>query len=302
MTEFNEDHFRALCRNGRVALEIGTIEEKRKDGLRKFWLFLLGGLALAAAIIWSMSSPDMIGFGAFLAIAAFIAGIVFGLLALGKAGQALKIPVLETLAEQGGLTFMEGGFDPPVYPDARKALFGNWLSSQTFTDLFYGTDAEGKRYALYEGTLMRSSGKNTHTVFSGQMYAWQRRARSGAEIVIVPDRGLFNFFKPLGGMTRVKFENDPEFEKKFEVYAYEPQQAQMAIGGDVRRLLLELRQAGRVFGYVGPEDAFVAATGKNKFEAGSMFRSVSGEQRARAMFDDVCAGLGVLRRLRTALG
>ena len=76
----------------------------------------------------------------------------------------------------------------------------------------------------------------------------------------------------------------------------------MVIGTDLRRLLLELRQSGRVFGYVGPEDAFVAATGKNRFEAGPMFRSVSGEQRVRAMFDDVCAGLAVLRRLRAALG
>jgi hypothetical protein len=301
MTEYGEQDYRDLCRSGRVAIEISAIEDKRKDGLRKFWLFLLGGLVLAAAIIWSMSSPDLIGFGAFLAIAAFIGGVVVGMLALGKAGRALKIPVLETLAEKGGLTFMEGGFDPPVYPEARKALFGNWLSSQTFTDLFYGTDAEGKRYALYEGTLMRRSGKNSHIVFSGQMYAWQRRAKSGAEIVIVPDRGIFNFFKPLGGMERVKFESDPEFERKFEVYAYEPQQAQMMIGGDVRRQLLELRQSGRVFGYIGGEDAFVAATGKNKFEAGSMFRSVSGEQRVRAMFDDVCAGLGTLKRLRAAL-
>jgi Protein of unknown function (DUF3137) len=301
MIDYTEDDYRALCRAGRVSIEISTIEDKRKDGLRKFWLFGLGGLVLAVAIIWSMWGSDMIGFGAFLAIAAFIGGIVVGLFALGKAGRGLKIPVLETLAEKGGLTFLEGGFDPPVYPEARKALFGNWLSSQTFTDLFYGTDSDGKRFAMYEGNLMRRSGKNSHTVFSGQMYAWQRRSKSGAEIVIVPDRGLFNFFKPLGGMERVKFEGDPEFEKKFEVYAYEPQQAQMLIDGEVRRLLLELRQAGRVLGYVGPEDAFIAATGKNKFEAGSMFRSVSGEQRVRAMFDDVCAGLATLRRLRAAL-
>lgn len=301
MIEYGEQDYRDLCRSGRVAIEIGAIEDKRKDGLRKFWLFVLGGVALAAAIIWSMSSSDLIGFGAFLALAAFIGGIVVGMLALGKAGRGLKIPVLETLAQKGGLTFLEGGFDPPVYPEARKALFGNWLSSQAFTDLFYGTDAEGKRYALYEGTLMRSSGKNSHTVFSGQMYAWQRRAKSGAEIVIVPDRGIFNFFKPVGGMTRVKFESDPEFDRRFEVYAFEPQQAQMLIGAEVRRLLLELRQAGRVLAYVGPEDAFVAATGKNRFEAGSMFRSVSGEERVRHMFDDVRAGLAVLKRLRAAL-
>jgi len=301
MIEFREDHYRDLCRSGRVAIEISTIEEKRKDAVRRFWLVLVVVVALAATILWYLSDEATIGFGIVAALLVLVFGGIVAALPLGRAGRALKLPVLETLAEKGGLTYLETGFDPPVYPEARKALFGNWLSSQSFTDLFHGSDEEGRRFALYEGTLTRRQGKSTHTVFSGQMYAWQRRAKGGAEIVIVPDRGIFNFFKPMGGMERVKFESDPDFEKRFEVYAYEPQQAQMVVGADLRRLLLELRQAGRVFGYIGPEDAFVAATGKNRFEAGSMFRSVSGEQRVRAMFDDVCAGLAVLRRLRSAL-
>ncbi len=125
--------------------------------------------------------------------------------------------------------------------------------------------------------------------FSGQAYAFQRRARSSAEIVIVPDRGLFNFFKPAPGAVRVKFDSDPEFEGKFEVYATEPSAAQLLIGSDVRRTLLELRQAGKVFAYVGGDDAFVAVTGKNRFEPGGMFRSTPSDQRIKTMFDDVCA-------------
>jgi hypothetical protein len=301
MIEYTEDHFREVCRAGPVALEISTLEDRRKDAVRRFWLYLAGGIVIAGAIIWSMSSSDLIGVALFLSLAVLIGGIVVAMIALGKVGNALKLPALQTLAEKGGLTFLADGFDPPVYPEARKALFGNWLSTQTFSDLFHGADDEGRRFAFYEGALVRGSGKNRHTVFSGQMYAWQRRAKGGGEIVIVPDRGLFNFFKPVSGMERVKFENDPEFEKKFEVYAFEPQQAQMVLDGEARRILLELRQAGRVFGYVGAEDAFVAATGKNKFEPGSMFRSTSGEQRVRAMFDDVCASLAMLKRLRAAL-
>jgi hypothetical protein len=302
MIEFNEDHFRSLCRAGPVAMEMSTLDEKRRAALRRFWLCLAGGIVLSVAIGWSLIASDWIGFGLFLAIAVLIGAVVAGAVPLGKVSKALKQPVLETLAGQGGLTYMADGFDPPVYPEARKALFGNWLSTQTFTDLFHGTDEDGRRFAFYEGNLVRGSGKNRHVVFSGQMYAWQRRARSGGDVVIVPDRGLFNFFKPVSGLERVRFENDPEFEKKFEVYAAEPYQAQTLLGPDVRRALLELRQAGRVFGYVGPEDAFIAATGKNKFEAGSMFRSTGGEQRVRLMFDDVCASLGVLKRLRAALG
>ncbi len=304
MIEFTDDHFRDLCRAGPVAIEISTIEDRRKAAVRQFWLRLLGGTALAIAIGWTMiaSDSEWMGVGLFLAIAVFIVGIILAILPLGKAGEALKHPTLETLAKKGGMDYMPTGFDPPVYPDARKALFGNWLSGQTFTDLFHGTDAEGRRYAIYEGNLTRKSGKNTVTIFSGQMYAFQRRARSSGEIVVVPDRGIFNFFKPVSGMERVRFEGDPDFEKKFEVYGVHPHEALALLGSDVRRTLLGLRQAGRVFVYVGPEDAFVAATGKNKFEPGSMFRARAGEERVRMMFDDVCASLAVLGSLKAGLG
>ncbi len=301
MIEFSEDHFRDLCRSGRVSVEISTIEEKRKAAVKTFWLYLLGGIALAVAIGWSLVAADWPTMGFVLAFAVLVVGVILAIAPLTKAGAALKHPVLETLAEKGGLTYLPTGFDPPVYPEARKALFGNWLSGQTFTDLFHGTDGEGRRFALYEGTLTRKQGKNTVTIFSGQMYAFQRRSRGSGEVVMVPDRGLFNFFKPLSGMERVKFEGDPEFEKKFEVYAYKPHEAMSLLGTDLRRKLLDLRQAGRVFAYVGPEDAFVAATAKNKFEAGSMFRATAGEARVRAMFDDVCASLAVLRTLKAGL-
>ena len=302
MIAFGEQHFGDLCRDSRVSAAVGANEELRRSALRSFWLYLVGGVVLAIAVGWSLVASGWVTTGVILAVIILVVGIVFAIIPLSKAGEALKHPSLETLAEKGGLTYLATGFDPPVYPDARKALFGNWLSGQSFTDLFHGTDEEGKRFAFYEGNLTRKSGKNTVTIFSGQMYAFQRRARSGGEIVIVPDRGLFNFFKPVSGMQRVRFEGDPAFEKKFEVYAFQPHEALALIGSDVRAKLLALREAGRVFAYVGPEDIFVAATGKDKFEAGSMFRSTGGQERVRRMFDEVCESLGHLRALKAALG
>jgi hypothetical protein len=301
MIDYGQHHFSDLCRDGRVAVEISTLEDKRRRALRHFWFSLLAGIIFAIGIVAIMGRGDLFGVAIVIAIIVFVVALVLGMIPLGRAGKSLKLPALETLAEMGGLTYMENGFDPPVYPDARKALFGNWLSSQSFTDLFHGMDEDGKRFALYEGHLTRKSGKNTVTIFSGQMYAFQRRPRSGGEIVIVPDRGLFNFFKPLSGMERVRFESDPEFEKKFEVYAFHAYEALSLIDSDVRRKLLDLRQAGRVFGYVGPEDVFIAATAKDKFEAGSMFRSTSPQERVRRMFDEVCESLRHLRALKAAL-
>lgn len=301
MIEFTAEHYSDLCRSGTVRSEISTLEDKRKAAVRHFWLYLLGGIALAVAILATLVG-DWPLVAVILAGAVLIAGIVLAIRPLSRVKEDLKLPVLEALAAKGGMEYLPTGFDPPVYPEAGRTLFGGWLSSQTFTDLFHGTDPEGRRFAIYEATLTRKQGKNTVTVFSGQVYAFQRRSKGGGVIAIMPDRSIFNFFKPAKGMERVKFDSDPEFEKKFEVYATHPHEALALIGLDVRRALIELRRSGRVFGYVGAEDALVAATGKNRFEPGSMFRSRSGEERVKSMFDDVCASLAVLRTLKSTFG
>lgn len=301
MIAYSDALCREICGAGPVALEISTIEERRGSALVRFWAMLGTGVAIAALLAYVLASPQRIGFVVIVAVVILALAAAFGYRQLGKVADALKVPALQVIAAKVGLAYMERGFDPPVYADARKALFGNWLSSQIFTDLFDAVDESGKRFALYEAVLVRGSGKSRHTIFSGQVYAWQRRASSGSEIVLVPDRGIFNFFKPVSGMERVRFEADPEFESKFEVYAFEPAQAMMVVGGNLRRALLDLSQSGRVFGYVGPQDVLIAAWGRNRFEPGSMFRPIPGEQRVRAMFEDVCTGLAVLERLRGAM-
>jgi hypothetical protein len=299
MIEYTQRHFDDLCRDATVRTEIGAIEAKRRDGLRRFWLLLAGSIALAIAIAWSLIAYDWPTIGIIAAFAVLIGGIILAIQPLSAAKEGLKHPVLETLARHGGMEYLPSGFDPPVFPEACRILFGG-ITGSAFTDLFHGSDEQGHRFAVYEATLTRRAGKNTVTIFTGQIYAFQRRSRGGAEIAVLPDKGLFNFIKPRG-MERVKFETDPDFEKRFEVYSAEPAAAAMAVGSGIRRHLLGLRQAGRVFAYIGPEDALVAVWGKNRFEPGSMFRARSGEERVKMMFDDVCASLSVLRGLKAVL-
>jgi len=301
MIAYSDALCRDICGAGPVALQISNLEDRRWSGMVRFWATLGVGISLAAILIYALAGSRAIGTGIVLAIVILIFAGLFGYVQLSKVADALKVPALQAIAGKAGLTYRENGFDPPVFAEARAPLFGNWLSSQVFTDLFSGTDEAGKTFSLYEAVLVRGSGKSRHTVFSGQVYAWQRRVRSGGEIVIVPDRGIFNFFKPVGGMERVRFEADPEFESRFEVYAFEPQQAVMTIGADLRRALLDLRQAGRVFGYIGPESVLIAGWGRNRFEPGSMFRTIPGDQRVRAMLEDVCAGLATLERLKASI-
>lgn len=301
MTDVGADQYRDICRAGPVALELAAFNQQRADALRRFWMFMVAGIVLAALILWFAAGRGQFAFGFIGALIAFVVGTSLAFIPLGRAGNALKRPALDAIAGKNGLTCMADGFDPPVYGQARPALFGNWLSGQTFTDLFFGTDPDGKRYAVYEARLTRRSGKSTVVVFAGQVYAWQRRASAGGEIVIVPDRGIFNFFKPVSGMERVAFDDDPEFDGKFEVYAFEPAQARMLVDADLRRALRELRQAGRVFVYIGAEDVLIAASGRDRFEAGSLFRAIPGEERVKHMVEEVAPSFATLDRLKRAL-
>ena len=303
MIQYDETHFRDLCAGAAVRERIGAIEGERRAAVRTFWTRLAIGLLLGGAAFYTLLLSGWEVVAVVVGILFFVGGVIAGAMPLAAAKEGLKHPVLEALAQKGEMEFIPDGFTPPVYHHARGLLFGGGMSSETFTDLFHGADAEGLGYAVYEACLQRRVGKNTQTVFSGQIYAIHRRARTSGFTVIVPDRKIFNFFKPAGDMERVRIEGDEAFERRFEVYSTEPMEARsLLFDSSLRRLLLELRESGRVLVYVAPEEALVAVHGKDRFEPGSMFRSRPGEERVRLMFDDVCAALTVLRELKDRLG
>jgi hypothetical protein len=303
MNELTTDCFNDICNDPTVRGQLATLEENRAAAVRRFWIWAVAAVVLAVAAYFSLAATGWQRFSFLAAILFLVFGIILGWAALSKVGEALKAPVLQALAAKAGIEYLESGFSPPAYPEAQKALFGSWLNRQTFTDLFHGKDEEGRNFAVYEALLQRSSGKSEQTVFRGQVYAIERRPSSGATTVIVPDRGLFNFMKPMSGLQRVETGSDPEFEKRFETYSTsEPEARQLLFDSDLRRRLLDMRQNGRVFVYVGPADALVAATGPDRFEPGSMLRGRPGEDRVRSMVDDVCAALATLRALKAKLG
>lgn len=303
MIELTADCFDEVCGAASVREQIGSLDSNRRAAVRKFWTYLLGGLVLAPIVFVTLNRAGWPTVAFFAALILLLAGIFVGYSALAKVGESLKHPVLETIAARAGMEYMAGDFSPPVYPVAQRTLFGSWLSSESFSDLFFGKDEDGRGYAVYEATLTRKAGKNTQTVFRGQVYALQRRPGGQATTVVVPDRGLFNFFKPASGMERVKFEEDDLFESKFEVYSTAPMEARQLLDPLFRSRLSELRKSsGRLLAYFDPENALVAVWGKDRFEPGSMLRRRGGEERVKAMLDDVCDALARLREFKARLG
>jgi hypothetical protein len=303
MNELSADCFEDLCREMPVAEPLATLDEKRGEALRKFWMWTALGVVLGPAAFFTLLSSRWGGLSVVAGLLLLIVPIVVGFSALSKVGEALKVPVLERIAARAGLEYMEKGFSPPVYPLARDALFGRHLSSEVFTDLFHGKDEQGRACAVYEARLTRQSGKNRRTIFSGQVYAFQRGPGGAGETVVRPDRGLFNFVHP-SGMERVELEGAAaDFDRKFEAYSTEPGAARsLLVDGTLRQLLLDLRQGGRVWAWIGPDDALVAIAARNRFEPGSMLRSRPGRDRVRNMLDDACDALATLGKLKAKLG
>lgn len=304
MIQLTSGDYRALCAARAVRERIGALEGERRSAARKFWLRGSAGLLLAAAAAATLfeSGWETSAFIAFVLI--LVAAMIAASLPLIAAKEGLKHPVLEEIARTAGLEYIPTGFVPPAFGPACALLFGSGgFSSETYTDLFDGKDEEGRGLAVYEACLQRRAGKNSYVVFSGQVYAIQRRPGKQGHTTIVPDRKLLNFWKPASDMERVKIEGDPAFEKKFEVYSTDPMEArELLFDTAFRARLLDLRKAGRVFVYAGPEEALVAATGKDRFEPGSMLRARPGEERVKLMFDDVCASLGLLTEFKSKLG
>lgn len=304
MIQLTDSDFQTMCAAGTVRERIGALEGERKAAVSKFWLRGMIGVVLAAVALAALWSAGWHG----AALIAFVILLVCTVLAaaapLMAAKEGLKHPVLEEVARKAGLEYFASDFVAPVFGSARALLFGGGgFSSETYTDLFNGKDEDGRGFAVYEASLQRRAGKNTYSVFCGQMYALQRRPGAQGRTAIVPDRKLFNFWKPAGDMERVRIEGDEAFEKAFEVYSTHPMEArQLLFDSAFRARLLELRTSGRVCVYVGPDEALVAVNGKDRFEPGSMLRSRPGEERVRLMFDDVCESLGTLRELRAKLG
>lgn len=301
MSNMTTADFAALCNHGPVASQIQTIEASRRAALSRFWTTVGIGLVLTILLAFLLGSVSpTFGFIAFFggAVVTFI--VASG--PLDKAAKAIKLPTLEALAAQAGMSYTPAGFDPPVMGEAYRSIFSSFVNGATYSDLFYGQGADGRRFAIYEATLTQRTGRNTVQLFSGQVYAFQRRRTQTGQVAVVPDQGIFNFFKPLGGFERMPVEPDPEFDRKFEVYTTNVADARTVLGSAALRMtLMQLRSKGKVYAYFGPEDVLVAIAGGNHFEPGSMFKSKSGEERVRLMFNDVCSSLEVVKQLQSVI-
>jgi hypothetical protein len=293
--------FDVIVADPAVRDQLGSLKARRRRRLRFFLIWTIAGLVLGPASFLSLYHAGW-GWGSLkISLALLVFPIAIGLSALREISEDLKFPSLTAIAAQAGMTYVEDGFDPPGYPEARELLFGERVTGQLFADLFYGHDEEGRGYAVYDAKVL-GSGDPARTLFRGQVYWVERRPTATSATVIVPHRGLLALEGP-GGLQRLSLSDDPDLDQRFEAFSdVEAEARQLLSDPRLRNLLLNLRDDGKVYAFIGRYSGFVAAAGSDRFEAGSMLDATSGEDRIRDMIDDVCGALRTLRAVKEALG
>lgn len=289
--------FDALC-DGPLAGVLSGLEDSRKKAVRTFWIAM--AVAVIVAGLALIFAPNMT-LKLVIAVFALLGGWFLGSMPMGKVGRSLKDPAYAAICGARNMTFTGDKFSADGYQGLHRA-FGS-PNQQSFADRFAGEE-DGRPFAFYEASLVKGSGKSRQQVFTGIIHASRRAAPLQGDTLVVPDKGLFNFLKPGGGLDRVKFEDDAEFEKRFEVYSTQPDEARALLGPEVRAKLLEWRDRHQgVHLHVGGETMTVAFNDKrSRFEAGSMMKAVPGRDRVRAMWDDLEAGIAQMREVRSVLG
>jgi hypothetical protein len=290
-----------VCADPSASAALAAFSGRRRSALR-FWLvWTTAGLILGPACYWSLAASGWSRFALQAAIALVVGSLAIGASALGSVKEDLKVPVLTAAAAAAGFDYRENGFDPPGYSEAREALFP-WQTGEEFQDLFMGTDSDGRGLAVFEARLKRGSGRTERRGFQGQVYWIEREPRSTCAIVLLPGRGLLDFGNP-GGLEPVGFSTDPDFDSRFRIYSDGEAEARLLFADLLlRRLLLELRDGGSVYAFLGRYNAVVAVAGADRFEPGGLIDSSGGEDRVRTMVADLCDSLATLRKLKERLG
>ena len=285
-----------LC-DGPLAPALEGLETRRRAAVRRFIWIMAGFAVLAIAAL--IFIPDMafkvLGAGAIL-----FSGWLIASRPLEATARALKGPAVTALSEARGLTYQATDFSADAY-EAIHPLF-NRPNSRIFRDRFAG-ERGGANFAFYHATLIAGSGKSRREVFKGLIYVMTRRPLRG-ETVIMPDRGLFNFFTPGSGLERVRFEDDPDFERAFEVYSTQPDEARALINPIARQTLNGWRSGSSplIVRLAADQVTVAMADREDPFGVGPMLKPIPGRDRIQGLWDDLDRALTRVHQIQSVFG
>ncbi len=274
-------------------LEIG--ERRRKKAISKIKqhvpvMVLLLGIGIAL-LWWKLKIIQLIVFAIFgggAGIAAYVGYV------LKDVKAETKQNLVSGICSYVGLTFSERVFDPPdLAPLIDNGLLPKRYDRVSFEDQMSG-NAHGADFEAVECHMEREeksdNNKKWVTVFRGSLMVIDFHRKFLGRTVVLRDKGFLNR-KQKSGMKRVGLV-DPKFEKIFEAYGTDQVEARYLLTPDFMQQLVDLEDSvdGKNIRFAFLEGLLVVAVETpNRFEAGSMFKPLTDQERTQKILDEIGA-------------
>lgn len=279
-----------------IAPALAPYETERRQVIKRFWRFVIaGGVAgVAVAVVTGLltNQHDVEGvliWGGMVALLA--AG--FGYMPVHRFEQRCKARALSDLAASVGMAYTSADFAPPAMARIQQLrLIDNDAEDETYEDLFTGARS-GADFQLYEARLTKRSGKNTVTVFRGQVLRIGfPKAFLGTTVV---NRNSQRWFPPKG-LQRVGLESS-QFERIFEVFGSDQVEARFLVHPAFmeRLMALETAMSGKNLRCAFDEShLLVAIEGGDLFEVVDVFKPLPDREQTRKGVEELRAVLGLI--------
>lgn len=279
-----------------IAPALAPYEAERRRVIKRFWRFVIAGGVVGAAfalITGALTNQhDLEGVVIWSGIiAAVFAG--FGYMPVHRFEERCKARALGDLAAAMGMAYTGADFAPPAMARIQQLrLIGSDAEDEDYEDLFTGTRS-GAEFQLYEAHLTKREGKNTVTVFRGQVLRIGFPKKFlGVTVVNRNDQRWF----PPKGLQRVGLESS-QFERIFEVFGSDQVEARFLVHPAFmeRLMALETAMSGRNLRCAFDEShLLVAIEGGDLFEVVEVFKPLPDREQTRKGVEELRAVLALI--------
>ncbi|MAP94247.1 MAG: hypothetical protein CMK07_04775 [Ponticaulis sp.] len=256
-------------------------------------LLIVGGLAI---FIFKSPLAGIVG------IVAAVGTAAFGLTGVHEVTKKARTMMVSSVASKFGLTYNE---EPSAHANnhlqscRNHKLVPSW-DRVKLKDEMVG-ERNGRPFEFFQAhledkrTTTDSDGKTQTswvTVFRGQCWVIDAAKTFHGTTRIARDAGIFNAFGAIGDKySRAKLE-DPEFEKKFEVYTTDQVEARFLLTPDVMQAFLDLETAFNGSKFRATFDGnkiYAALEGGELFEGGGLFSRIDDPEKVGELLVDIAS-------------
>lgn len=291
----------------RIEPILRALEGERVAVIDTFWQRAgLGAIAVLGVFGLALLLAFEFSFALFAALATGMAAGAWAMAPARALAVTAKKQALEAIAGAIQCSYSLESF----VPDSMEQ-FNQWQlvptgDRATFQDRFAGKH-HGCSFVFFEGHVQKKvrtrRGSRWETLFRGQLICIDFPRRFLGTTVVYRDAGLLNFMQGWGSRLQRVGLGESRVEKAFEVYASDQVEARALIHPVFMERLLELeaRFRGKQLRCAFTAgQLLIAIEGGDRFELGSMFKTLLDEARVRVILTDVSEIMKLIDAVLTA--